>query len=777
MAVKDKASGLKYTYELSKRERTRPEVIRAAWGALYFALGFVMSGARVLGDGAPFGLAMVACAGAGINGVCCLVGSALGYFVSGGAEWGIKYVAACVMTFTVAFVFMETKLYKKTFFLPAVAGTVMALAGFMGTFVAEAGGTPMTARLCLETVLAFAGCYFFRDGLHGGVPDTETAELRHGTAIMLTIACALAAISRITVFGEISIGRFLAVVMLMACSMKGGVLTGAAVGTALGAGMDISGGGVPFYAMTYAISGMLSGVFAKHGRLLFVLSFVLADAVAAICSWSAGTGVAPLFETFCASVVFMLLPSSFLNNVGVLLNPIQRGSGEYGLRRYVARHVQSLADAYGELYSAVRRNADETVNDGDVSKVFDRAADAVCVGCKSKNRCWNVEYQNTLNAMNDATQAMTARGTLETDDLPEWFRRRCERPDAFVAAVNGELRTRAARLQFKDMLSESKMAAWGQYNDIACILGRVSKELGSINGSDPLAERRLIRYLRTLDIDAETAVYRDGGGRMRAVIESGQLAPLMDDENYLDNLSSVLGVRLCRPLDDRNSEGKLTVIEAEPLAVSVGIAAMKKKGEKVSGDKGTYFKTDNGVLCVILSDGMGCGDEAAQESAECVSILEKFLRAGVEPATAMKILNSVMLLKSGDDWGFATVDLMCVNLFTGETCFYKYGAAPSYVMNGKSVRRIKGETMAAGLSAGEGASPDVVRMKLKPGSTAIIASDGVFADDKDDWIKKLLAQEKEDMKNLARAAVGMADELYGACDDMTVLAVRVESRV
>lgn len=126
----------------------------------------------------------------------------------------------------------------------------------------------------------------------------------------------------------------------------------------------------------------------------------------------------------------------------------------------------------------------------------------------------------------------------------------------------------------------------------------------------------------------------------------------------------------------------------------------------------------------------------------------KFLRAGVEPGTAMKILNSVMLLKSSDDWGFATVDLMCVNLFTGETCFYKYGAAPSYVMNGKSVRRIKGETVAAGLSVGEGASPDVVRMKLKPGSTAIIASDGVVGDENDAWIKELLAQEKEDMKIL-----------------------------
>lgn len=776
MAVKGKAGGLKATYELSKRERAKPEVVRAAWAALYFLLGFMMSGARVLGDGAPFGLAMVASAGAGLNGVCGLVGAALGYFATGGVEWGIKYVAACVLAFTVAFVFMETKLYGKTFFLPAVAGVVMAVTGFMGTFVAEAEGTPVIARLSLETVLAFSGCYFFRDALHGGVPDTETAELRHGAAILVTIACALAAISRVTVLGEISVGRFFAVIILMACSLKGGVLTGAAVGTALGAAMDIAGGGAPFYTMTYAFSGMLAGVFSKHGRFLFVLSFIFADAVAAICAWNAGAGVAPLFETFCASVVFMLLPSSLLNNVGSLLNPIQHGSGESGLRRYVARHVQNLADAYGELYETVRRNADDSVNDGDVSKVFDRAADAVCVGCACKNRCWNAEYQSTLSAMNDATRAMTDRGALELTDLPEWFRRRCESPEAFVAAVNGELRTRACRMQFRDMLSESRTAAWGQYNDIACILGRVSRELGSINGSDPLTERRLIRYLRTLDIDADTAVYRDSGGRLRAVIESGQLGGLLSDPDYLDNLSAVLGVRLCRPLDDRNCAGKLTVIEAEPLAVSVGIAAMKKKGEKVSGDKGTYFKTDAGILCVILSDGMGCGDDAARESTECVSILEKFLRAGVEPGTAMKILNSVMLLKSSDDWGFATVDLMCVNLFTGETCFYKYGAAPSYVMSGRSVRRIKGETVAAGLSAGEGAAPDVVRMKLKPGSTAIIASDGVVGDSNDVWIKELLAQEKEDMKSLARAAVGMAGEMYGECDDMTVLAVRVESR-
>ena len=235
-------------------------------------------------------------------------------------------------------------------------------------------------------------------------------------------------------------------------------------------------------------------------------------------------------------------------------------------------------------------------------------------------------------------------------------------------------------------------------------------------------------------------------------------------------------MRLCQPIVPEGDASRLELLEAEPLAVSVGIAAMKKQGEKVSGDRGTYFKTDAGVLCVILSDGMGCGDEAAEDSRRVIGILEKFLRAGMEPAVAMKLLNSVLLLRDGESWGFATVDLMCVDLFTGQTSFYKYGAAPSYVCSGKSIRRVKGETLAAGLSAGEGTAPDVVRMRLKPGCTAVIATDGVLADAEDEWLRKLLLQGFEDMKGLARAVLKQAEELYGALDDMTVVTVRVEER-
>ena len=144
----------------------------------------------------------------------------------------------------------------------------------------------------------------------------------------------------------------------------------------------------------------------------------------------------------------------------------------------------------------------------------------------------------------------------------------------------------------------------------------------------------------------------------------------------------------------------------------------------------------------------------------------------------MKILNSVMLLRSSDAWGYATVDLMCVDLFTGDTCFYKYGAAPSYVKTGRSIRRIKGEALAAGLTLGGGIAPDIVRMRLKAGCTAVIASDGVLADaEEDGWLKELLGRAGDDMKALARLTVKEAEKLYGASDDMTVVTVRVEERV
>ena len=742
---------------------------------IYMGLGMLMSCARILQSGAPFGMAMVACSGPGLSGVFSLLGASLGYFLSGGLGWGIRYVASAVLVYTTAFVFQELTVYKREFFMPAAAATVMAFTGFLGSFSVTGGRVPMYAEIFLETCLAFGGCWFFREAL-GGVRSEDSSELRHSVSLVVMAACALMAFAEARLFSLVSVGHLISLLLVMSTAMKGGMFVGAAVGAVFGLAMDISGLDAPFYTMSYVLSGLLSGVFGKHGRFFFVLSFLLASALSVVCAWDEELWLSTLAEAFCAGCLFLLLPTALLNRIGLMLQYIERGSGETGLRRFVAKRVKNLSLAYGELYDIVRRNVEQPYNDENIARVFDRAADEVCCRCRYKNRCWNNEYMDTLSAMNDATQAMSEHGSLDVNDLPGFFRERCTSLPAFVSAVNAQLRSLSYRRRLREHLKENRSIAWAQLGDISQVLSAVAEELGSKNGSDPLAERRLVRCLKAMDIDADAAVYRDASGRAHVVVESGRLAPLFKCEDYLERLSNVVGVRLCQPGELDENSGRLELMEAEPLAVSVGIAAMKKRGEKVSGDKGTYFKTDSGVLCVILSDGMGTGSEAARDSDQAVAILEKFLRSGIDPAMSMKILNSVMLLKGGESWGYATVDLMCVNLFTGDTCFYKYGAAPSYVFNGKSVRRIKCESLAAGLGMGEGMAPDLVRMRLRPGCTAIIASDGVIADSEDEWVKTLLNRGFEDMKALARSTLKEAEKLYGANDDMTVVTVRVEER-
>ena len=197
------------------RRRVDPRFYMAARCAVYMGLGMMMSCARVGGGGAPLGMAMVACSGAGLSGVFALVGASLGYVLSGGVEWGIRYVAASVLVYTVAFVFQELAAYKRDFFMPCAAAAVMALTGFLGSFSAAPGTVPLYAQLFLETALAFGGAYFFREALSNDLRTTETAELRHSVSAMIMAACVLMSFARVTVAGTVSVGRAAALVLVM----------------------------------------------------------------------------------------------------------------------------------------------------------------------------------------------------------------------------------------------------------------------------------------------------------------------------------------------------------------------------------------------------------------------------------------------------------------------------------------------------------------------------------------------------------------------------------
>lgn len=758
----------------------RPAVLSDAphWVGLLlsFALGMIISTVHIGETPAPFGLALLTAVGYGAGGALCLAGNMLGYFAAFGITAGTQMSAGCLLVFTASYFLRNHWIVHAKWYPPALATCAYTLTRLV--IYALTGGVTLyvVSRLALYFLLCASAAFAFGDVFDLEDPHTANAEICRNVSIVFLLACVLMGIDNLVLFDTVSLGRTLSVLILLTLSATGGPLSGAAAGVILGAAMDVSAGAGAFFAAIYGISGLASGLFAKHRKALFLLVFAAAHTLTLFCLPDQSLRTASMTEVLLGAASFLLLPQNLIVTVGSFIQPLRAGRGESGLRRYEAERIGGMSGAYRELFEVAHHAAVSEENDADIAKVFDRAADRVCIHCALRQDCWTRAAVDTLAVMNDASKHIQARGRLQPADFPPYFRERCLYLREFTEIVNGELRLRSYRLRMREMMQENRNILWEQYRDFADVLADSARALDSGYGADPLAERRLIRYLRSAGMEADAAVFRDQRGRLRVAIESRYLKPLMDLPDYLDGLSNVLGVRLCMP-ERQAVENQLILLEAEPLSASVGIASVRKKGESVSGDRGTYFKTDSGELCVILSDGMGTGEAAADGSIGTIGILEKFLRSGVNPAVAMKLLNSAMLLRDGENWGYATVDLMCVDLFSGEASFYKYGAAPSYVKSGGVIRKIRSISFAAGLKYEAGKTPDQMRMRLRPGSVAVIASDGVVSDGKDLWLRELLEKaDDSDMKELASKVVQSAVREYGRNDDMTALAIKVEVR-
>ncbi len=740
-----------------------------------FVTSFLLARARIFTGYAPFGVAFAAAAPLGPAGFLSAAGVCVGAF-TGGIYWGFKYAAAILVVRVLLQLFGDTDAARTRLFAPLVTFGTMLIIG--AVYAGDTGWalTP-TVLTVVETFLA-GGCTLF---YHVALSPWQTGDAGtygrtcHYISTLLLLSTVCMSLSTPMLLGILSLGRVAALLVVMFVVYRGGTGLGTVCAVAMGAAMDLSVGWTPFFTMCYSLTAMIAGIFARSGRRLFLLAFTAGSAIAVIWCWQASAMLPALYETFAASVIFLLLPESFLSQIGALLPFTGRGYGFLKAREYTRDRVELTAQAFRELHSTVRAAAGEGSED-DVSMIFDRASEQVCRNCPSSGRCWTRDYADTVDVLNNLTPRLTEAGSVAEGDFPQRFAQSCGHFRELVAAINAETRTYFCRRQYRARLREHRGAACDQYLDVASILGSLSQELGSDIAVEPALERKLQRFLRSKNVNACTAVFRVRGGRLRAELRGSGLSALTRDGEYLNRLSAVLGTRLCTS-EERRDADRLVLLEAEPLCAAIGVASCRKEGEAKSGDRAVYFRTDEGVLYVLLSDGMGTGDGAAALSGDVTGTLERFLKAGVEPETALRILSDLMLLRMDEEVGSATVDLLSLNLFTGEARIYKYGAAPSYLRRGAQVRRLSCGTLPVGLGSPGGKSVSV-SAKLQPGSMCVLLSDGVTASGDDRWLRKRIQEfdAAGEPNALARCVLDGALEMSAAADDMTVIAVRLSER-
>lgn len=748
-------------------------LLRFADGGVHFLLAAVLAGAAIFGEYAPFGVALVGAAGSGVCGAAALVGACFGYLTLMGFTGGLRYISASMLTFAVSFAFYDVKVLRKPWAMPAIAGLLNGITGFI--YLSEAGWrTEDVIYFFTECFLTVAASWCYRQlllPLRTGRGEGLLSPQRRVS--LAALACTLLmSLSSLTLFEDVSLGRSLAVVLVLSAAWQGGPSAGAVLGIPVGLSMDLAANGAPLYAMAYGLSGLAAGAFRLKSRLRTALAYVLANGGAVLWTWDKGLPISILYEVFLGSVAFLLLPERPLRRLGVWMAPEPRAPAmDRRAQARVQRRLEEAAQAFRTLYDTMRASFRPPQNDNDVATVFDRAACQVCRSCTLRANCWERDYVSTFDALNNAAQPMLDRGRGEPGDFPQHFSSRCIHFPDFLAAVNREVTALLYRRQYNSRIQDSRQAVCRQYGELSSLLGRAAAELSQELTPDPAAGRKLRQRLSTLGDQLQGEVFRDERGLLRVELTGPVCAQLSPGEEAVE-LAALLGAPL--RLEEQERE-RLTFVQQEPLMAVAGVAARKRDGETVSGDAGTYFKRSDGTLYVLLCDGMGSGPQANRESTLALRLLEQFLQAGVDTEHALVTLSSALALRGEEAGGFTTIDLLQVDLFTGDGVVFKLGAAPTYVRKGGTVRRIVGAALPAGLSADQRTAPDRFPLHLSPGDCVLMVSDGVAGTGEDGWLRERFAQFQGDSpKELAADLIAHSPQ--GATDDRTALVVRIEKR-
>lgn len=739
---------------------------------LYGVFGVLMSNAVIFKDFSPFGFAFVAAVPSGALAPATF-GAVLGYMLPGAVSSSLRYVATVVAVAGVKWALGSLgNLTKHAAFAPCTAFFCYILTGVAASAYMQA--TPIfMVMTAAHAFLAAGAAYFFKStidiiGTKRGVGALTEQEL---TGAVITLGVVFMSLSAFTLYG-ISPGRVLAMLFILAAARFGHEAAGAVVGISFGLMMSLSNSEMGHLPAAYAFGGLLSGVFSPLGRIGCSAAFVIANGIVAVREGGGAAVIASLYEVMAASVLFLVVPAKVCDFFARFFDKTTLALSREGLRNTLITKLKFASRALSEVSEAVEVVSEKLAKicARDINGVYTRAAEEVCRRCALKMYCWETAFSETMGALNDATLVLKNAGHLTAESIPAHFTARCRKLPEFIGAVNKNYENFVAREGAERRVAEVRSIVAAQFEGISGMLTELSEEIGACDRFDLTSTERVIDVLKGMSVvPGDVSCRIDRYERMTVEI----MLPEGESINRA-KLTRELSLACGRSFDFpcvKQVKGQCQVILTEKagLTVKVGCAQHAYNNGRICGDAYEYFFDGKGRVVMIISDGMGTGGRAAVDGAMAAGLISKLLKAGFSFDCALKIVNSALLCKSGDE-SLATLDIASIDLFTGQADFFKAGASASVIRREGTAYLVESASLPAGIL--KDVSFEHSSHTLSEGDIVLLMSDGAVSCGTD-WIEaEIEAWREGTAQELAEHLVKQARRrrMDGHDDDITVMA-------
>ena len=740
----------------------------AAATLLWCALGLLIPRATLLGALSPFGIGLAACGGAANLPTLLCVG--VGYLLAAPTLMPLRYVAAVALLGGVRWV-LDTLPDggRQPFVPPLIAFVACAATGWTGLMGSGIDGYRVLLILT-EAVVAAGASLFFDMAVNLSFYPRQSLTAGGQAALIAAGTVAVCAAATIEV-GGFSPGRAVAALLILLCACIEREAGGCVAGCVLGGGLALTSPASVPLAVALAFGGLLAGVFARFGRVVQAVLFLLGALLISLTEADAPI-LYYLYEWLSGGVLFVLLPRKWERRIAHYLSRRQDRPAAEGVRRMATLRLQVACGAMEEVAANVEEVSRRLSHHGaaDMASLYRGCAATVCAACPLRGVCWDLKQEDTLAGLETLTPLLQDQGQVTAADL-QALPVSCRRSDELARHLTHSYAQYVAREEAWCRLAEIRQAVERQFSGTGALLSGLSRRLQDPHGVDMELSRRVTEVCEDYGLAVEEALCtRDAQGRLTVQLLTREES--LPEGKWHRRLEKACGSALTPPTVASWGDClRITLTEPPRYGVEWGVAQQICTGETLCGDTVQTQELGGGVMAV-LSDGMGCGGHAAVDSAMAAGITARLWQAECAPDAILQTVNAALLVKSREE-SLATLDVAVVDTHSGRLDLYKAGAAASLLRCGGRVSRLDNAGLPVGIL------PEVrfahSRDQLQVGDVLLMVSDGALCGGTA-AVEELLAAHPEEgsMQALAQAVADAAAAAQGDHpDDITAVALRL----
>ncbi|WP_342476530.1 stage II sporulation protein E [Paenibacillus sp. FSL H7-0350] len=646
----------------------------------------------------------------------------------------------------------------------------------------------------IDAILGFVLTLVFLQALPVFTYKQKSRALRNEEVLCLIIllASVMTGLVGWTING-LSLEHVLSRFLILIFALAGGAPLGAAVGVVTGLILSLADIGAIYQMSLLAFAGMLAGMMQSGRKGAVSIGMLLGSTILSVYFMGPGDVMNSTWETCAAIVLFLLTPKGMITAIAKYVPGTadhSRTQHEYArrVRDITADRVTQFSQVFQQLSSSfgqIPRAAEAGKSDREMEDFMNTVTEGACAGCIRRTHCWDAKFYQTYRYMTDMMTTVEECPDITAAQLPPEWSRICGRTREVLEVMKGQYELYQHDMRWKRQIYDSRQFVAEQLSGVSQVMEDLAKEIKREGQAMYRQESQIREALEKLGLSIHSIeILSLDPGRVEIEVVHAytrgfdecrkMIAPLLSD--ILEENIAVVSETAIHP---REGLSMVTFGSAKAYEISSGVAAAAMGGDMLSGDSFSTVELGNGTFAVSISDGMGNGERARMESSAALSMLEKLLQSGMDEKLAVKSVNSILLLRSPDEF-YATVDMALIDQYSAQTIFMKIASAPSFIRRGSEVIPVTASNLPIGII--KDIEVDLVTMQLRPGDILIMMTDGIYdapgyAVNKEIWMKRLIQElEGDDPQDMADELLDKVIRYQGneVHDDMTIVVSRVD---